>query len=199
MGRFLVTMTASLLALGSSTASRADNALNFYLGIAAGTANIRINGANNSTLLYGDFHQNDVGWKAFAGIRPISLIGAEVQYVDFGNASDLSGNEVHQQAAAAYGMLYLPIPVPLFDVYAKAGLAWLRSAAHTQMYGTAPICQYLPCGTSPYTFSRNDADAAFGAGVQFKFSRLAIRAEYERVQGSAAKPDLASIGLTWTL
>ena len=75
------------------------------------------------------------------GIRPISLIGAEVQYVDFGNASDLSSNAVHQQAGAVYGMLYAPIPVPLFDVYAKAGLAWLRSTANTQIPNTTGQCQ----------------------------------------------------------
>lgn len=83
-------------------------------------------------------------------------------------------------------------------MYAKAGLAWLRSNANSQIFNTSGLCQDAPCPLLPYTFSHNEADVAFGAGVQFKFSKLAIRGEYERIQGSAAKPDLLSLGLTWT-
>ncbi len=95
-------------------------------------------------------------------------------------------------------MLYAPIPVPLFDVYAKAGVAWLRTSGNSQAFNTSGPCQLLPCSLLPYHFSRNDTDPAFGAGVQFKVSKLALRAEYERIQGSAGKPDLVSLGLTWT-
>jgi len=198
MNKLIAAVTASLPALGASTACRADEPLDFYLGVASGSADVRISEANINTLLYNGFHQNDVGWKVFTGLRPISLIGAEAEYVDFGNASDRAGNTVHQLAGAVYGMLYAPLPIPLFDVYAKAGLAWLRNTANTQIYSTAPICREIPCGTSPYAFSRNDADAAFGAGVQVKISKLALRVEYERIQSSAATPDLVSLGLTWT-
>jgi opacity protein-like surface antigen len=197
MNRFIVAIAASLIASGFSTDSRADDPLNFYLGGALGVSSVRMNGVNDSNLSNG-FNHNDAGGKVFVGIRPISLIGAELQYVDFGDPSDRYGNDVHQQAGAVYGMLYAPIPIPSFDVYAKAGLAWLRSTANTQIANTNGPCQDLPCGTLPYTFSRNNADAAFGAGAQIKFSRLAIRGEYERIQGSAAKPDLLSLGLTWT-
>jgi len=75
------------------------------------------------------FSQNYVDWKALLGIRPVSLIGAQLQYVDFGDPSDSYGSDVHQEAGTVYGVLYAPILVPLFDVYAKAGLAWLRSHA----------------------------------------------------------------------
>ena len=40
---------------------------------------------------------------------------------------------------------------------------------------------------------------AYGAGVQGKIGSLAIRAEYERIGGSSANPDLISLGVTWTL
>jgi opacity protein-like surface antigen len=197
MNRFVAAMTVSLIALSFSTATRADNPLNFYLGGALGVSSVRMNAVSDSNLSNG-FDHNDAGGKVFVGIRPIPLIGAEVQYVFFGDPSDRYGNDVRQQAGAVYGMLYAPIPIPLFDVYAKAGLAWLRSTANTQIANTNGPCQDLPCGSLPSTLTRNNADAAFGAGVQIKLSNLAIRGEYERIQGSAAKPDLLSFGLTWT-
>ncbi len=95
-------------------------------------------------------------------------------------------------------MLYAPIPVPLFDVYAKAGVAWLRTNGDTQAFNTSGPCQQLPCSLLPYHFSRSTTDPAFGAGVQLKLSKLALRAEYERVVSSAVEPDLVSLGLMWT-
>jgi hypothetical protein len=75
----------------------------------------------------------------------------------------------------------------------------LRSTANTQIANSNGPCRYeLPCGALPYTYTRSDTDIAFGAGVQFKFSKFAIRGEYERIEASAAKPDLVSLGLAWT-
>jgi opacity protein-like surface antigen len=199
MNRLVVALMVALMAICFSAVSRSDNPLNVYVGGAVGWSNVQLTSDNNvNTFLYDGFHQTEAGWKALVGMRPIPLIGAELQYVDFGTPSDNNGNDVHQQAAAVYGLLYAPVPVPLFDVYAKAGLAWLRTNADTRIFATGGPCQDAPCGTFPFSFSRNDADFAFGAGVQFKFSKLAIRGEYERVQGSDSKPDMFSLGLTWT-
>jgi hypothetical protein len=75
MGRFIVAMAVSLIALIASTASRADNPLNFYLGVASGSANVRLSGDHNiNTLLYNGFHQNDVGWKVFVCPHPRTVI-----------------------------------------------------------------------------------------------------------------------------
>jgi hypothetical protein len=38
---------------------------------------------------------------------------------------------------------------------------------------------------------------AYGAGAQLKFTRLAIRAEYERISASSGDVDMLSLGLTF--
>jgi hypothetical protein len=136
------------------------------------------------------------------GLRPLPLLGAELSYLDFGHpAGSLFGKpaDASMRGESAFGVVYLPIPV--VDVFAKAGAAHIQST----VTGFAPngipdfVCSVgVPCGTSPIRQNRNSTNFASGGGVQFKFDAWAVRAEYERFNFSGQSPYLASLGLTWS-
>ena len=102
------------------------------------------------------------------------------------------------KATTAFGILYAPIPLPILDVYAKAGVARLQtSVAAAGAFGCWPPLQ---CAAYPATVHRDQTDAryAYGAGIQAKLSAIGIRLEYERISASEGDPNLLSLGITWT-
>jgi hypothetical protein len=133
------------------------------------------------------------------------MLGAEVEYIDFGHPAALENEtftDVRAQAAAAFGLLYLPLPMPVLDVYAKAGIARSQIAVNAHAYAacTAIVGPGLPPCVPEYFYyrDRTDESFAYGAGAQLKLSSFAIRAEYERIDVSYGNPDLLSFGVTWT-
>jgi hypothetical protein len=201
----------------ASTASLADNLLGFYLGAAAGESHVR-----TSQEILGDtnydyeFDATHSAWKATVGFRPISPLGVEFSYIDFGNPR--SGSTIYgfggltQTDANAWTLValgYLPLPVPYLDVYGKLGIA--RLYTKTTEVGPVPVgalalpgaaCPSSGCQTSglasAFNISDTSTDVAYGVGVQGKLGALAIRAEYERIGASGGNPDLISLGVTWT-
>ena len=194
-----------VLMIGSNIVHRvyaADDPLGLYVGGALGQSDVRV----DESVFGGPpgFAAHRDGWKLLLGLRPISLLGAELDYTDFGNArfagppnslgSALRG-DTHPKATTLFGVIYAPIPVPRFDVYAKAGVARLQTSVN------ANYCAVSPCvvtAAAPLALSRTDVRLAYGAGVQFKFAAFAGRLEYERISASTGDPDLTSIGITWS-
>jgi hypothetical protein len=116
--------------------------------------------------------------------------------VDFGHPSGgpaFAPADARARAAALYGLLYLPLPVPSFDVYAKVGFSRLQTTGTGVPIGA---CPGGPCGL--FSLDRTDTRVAFGAGAQIKVSTLAVRAEYERFSSSSGDPSFLSVALTWT-
>ncbi len=125
----------------ASTVACADNLLGFYAGVGMGESTVRSDdgyGYGGSGYDYYHYHDDDhhFGWKAIAGIRPLPIVGAEVEYIDFGHpGSDdyyydryhYYGPDSHPRAIAAFAVGHIPLPLPFLDVYAKAGAA---RAAH---------------------------------------------------------------------
>ena len=80
-----------------------------------------------------------MAWKVIAGIRPISIIGVELEYIDFGhpsnpydpNNSNVTGCDSHPRAAVLFAVGYLPLPIPFIDIFAKAGVARLQTDVTT--------------------------------------------------------------------
>jgi opacity protein-like surface antigen len=173
--------------------ARADDPLGFYVGGAVGQARV------DATAPYvSGFRENHSAFKVIAGLRPISLVGAELAYADFGHPSHLNGfllTDVTMKGAAAFGMLYLPVPI--VDVYVKVGLARLRSTATTTV--VCPSIGPCPLIATPGPVSRTNVGFAGGAGAQFKVGAFAIRGEYERFNAAGGHPGLFSLGLTWAL
>jgi opacity protein-like surface antigen len=206
-----IAMVLSLLA----TAAVA-NPLGFYIGAAVGQA--RAHGKLNLNEIVGGvsspfaFASHATGWKAIVGLRPISLLGAEAEYIDFGAAKGTAGlasttvvggfngaASAQPRALAVFGLLYLPMPLPLLDVYGKAGVATFKPGLKAAVQSLCP--SGVQCTAPPgiaYDYNRNSQELALGAGVQLKFAGLAVRGEYERISAAKGDPDLLSLGLTWS-
>ncbi len=192
-------------ALGASTSVLADNPLGAYIGAGAGISNV---GSDNYAYNYGyngNFGNNLV-WKVMAGIRPISVVGAELEYIDFGsnNGHDgyygnnyYFGPNSHPKATVLYGVGYLPLPLPFLDVYGKLGAARLQTditSFSSPGYGTCA----QPCIATPYRIDQSDNKFAYGAGVQTHFQDFTFRAEYEGINSQYGNPAAFTVGFTWT-
>jgi hypothetical protein len=202
-----------ILGMGSALASgfaMADNVLGFYAGGAVGQSHVRDSAALISSVR--DFDEQHSAWKVMVGLRPISWIGAEFAYLDFGkpNANSIGGSagviqstriDEHSRAQSLFGVLYLPIPVPRLDIFAKAGYANVtRDVTVTNTttllgVGTCPVSNPGCAVTTTVTDSgRNDKRPAYGAGAQVKLWHISVRAEYERISVPDGDPDLVSLG-----
>jgi hypothetical protein len=140
----IVTLVALILAALPIEPSLAVDLLGLYVGGAVGDAQVDANAPGITT---GDFKQNHSAFKIMAGVHPISPLGAELDYIDFGHPSGSLGGQAadaSMKGAAAFGLLYLPLPLPVVDVYAKAGLARLQSTLNGNQVlsgvGTCAIC-----------------------------------------------------------
>ena len=186
-------------------AANAADLLGAYVGGAVGQGWTNGTDLDVAGASYGEFNANHSAFKVMAGIRPLPLLGAEVAYVDFGHAHqslagpDSGSAEVHLRGAAAFAILYLPVPI--VDVYAKAGLASLRTTSSVALtrVGVGTCVIGVPnCGS--YSAEDRDTNARFagGVGAQLKLGPWAVRAEYERFSAAGANPALATVGFTWT-
>jgi opacity protein-like surface antigen len=196
----------AILAVGAcatSTAALADNPAGFYLGAGAGYSTIRSD--DPAYGLPGYFNDHQTAWKVIAGVRPISIIGVEYEYIDFGHPNNNYGSsgfnyyglDSHPRANMLLGVGYLPLPIPFFDVYGKAGVARLQTDVTTFVQDG---CQGPSTSCTGTYFRRNETDNkfAYGVGVQSKVWGVAFRAEYERISSQFGDPDALTVGATWT-
>jgi hypothetical protein len=184
--------------------ANATDPLGMYVGGAVGQSRVEadVSGIFGS----GIFREDHGAFQVMAGVRPISLLGAELAYVNLGHPSgDIGGfpADVTTRGVAAFGVLYLPIPIPAFDIYAKAGLARMQGTVNSTNYRLRIDCfpglACTPMYTGPnFPMDRTDTHFAAGAGAQVKFGSWAVRAEFERFDAIGAHPSLASVGITWS-
>lgn len=213
--RLIGALTIAVVGCGTSSDALAANAFGFYLGAGAGESHLR---AGTEVIDPGPpepyigpaytFDAHHSAWKVTTGIRPLSALGVELQYMDFGKASTgvvpTGGGTLlsaEAEAVTMFGLGYLPLPLPFLDVYGKLGVARLR----TSLKEIGPIAIICPIGAAlmpcqPPTFNQVDwtTNLAYGAGVQGRIRNFAIRAEYERISGGERTPDMVSLGVTWT-
>ncbi len=164
-----------MLALAGATAPAFSVDKGFYLGAALGQSESGLRDSNFN------FKDRDQGYKLIAGIRVLSLLAVEINYVDLGTSS-VGGAQAKTKAADGFAMVFLPIP--LVDVYGKLGyVSWKTDAS-------APTLA---------SFRRTGSDLAYGAGVQVHFGSLSARLEYEAFDApTAGKPTFLSLGATYT-
>jgi opacity protein-like surface antigen len=202
--------------LGAMTIAQADP-LDLYLGASFGQAHIRaqlngLSGASGPLGSLGSFDSTKSAYQAMLGIRLISFLGAEVDYMDLGQqsvrgpgqpapgepGSFVAAEQVSQKGEAAFGMLYLPVPV--IDVYVKAGISHITTDMSATIdspgVGTCAI-SHPNCALSYASHSSSDVGFAYGAGVQWKLGQWAVRGEYERFDAAGANPSLLTIGMTY--
>jgi hypothetical protein len=209
VGFTLIGSAVSASAMADGALFGLYNPLGVYVGAGAGRSTL------NETQFdhFGDyFHHIDgqpLGWNAVIGLRPIPFLGAEAEYIDFGNShlgagppflvgglpQQYLGGEAHDRAVAVFAVGYLPLPVPWLELFGKLGAAQIwEHDSYSVSYNNA--VGYATDNTHP-------SGAAYGGGVQFRFEQLAIRAQFERISGSRSfggwnNPQLLSLGLNWT-
>jgi hypothetical protein len=202
----------SLNALADDGLFGLSNPLGLYIGAGAGQSNI---GYTHFDDIGDSFHRRGgepLGWNAMIGLRPIPFLGAEAEYIDFGNTK-LGGSSIyspesvtqeglfgstHDRAAALFAVGYLPLPIPWMEPFAKLGWGQIWDHQHYEAVdpNAAPA---FPA----FTQTTHSNGVAYGGGVQFHFSQLAVRAQYEvisssRTFGERDDPGLLSVGLNWT-
>jgi hypothetical protein len=220
-----------LVGLAPEVAGAAD-LLGFYIGGAAGQSQLRGDikpcgpfvespgascpGSILSPIPSVSFARNTTGREAFAGIRPVPFLGAEVEYIDFGssggssvainstaNTMPLAGSATtHPTATALYAVGYLPVPLPHLDIFAKAGVAELRSNINFSgelgcvvVFAHGAVCD--PVALLQSSVKSTNTRPAYGAGLQMKLGSFALRAAYERISANTGDPSLLSLGLIW--
>lgn len=209
--------------LGAIRAARADDLLGLYVGAAFGQAHIRVQPGQvipGSSGALDSLDMTHSAFKAIVGVRPLPFLGAEVSYMDFGKVSSLNGQVVagaagyqpfiaqseqaSQKGESAFALLYLPVPI--IDIYVKAGLSRITTDYNVTYLGYLPgvgTCAInVPnCSETVLTASRDSTDTgfAYGAGLQWKLGPWAVRGEYERFDAAGANPSLFSIGMTYWL
>ena len=171
-----------LLALGG-VAQAADNG--FYVGGGVSQARLDDIGDDFDTGDLNDFKLHDTAWKAIVGFRPMKMFAVEANYDDLGSENrSLGAGEFRADAKAfaAYGVVFLPIPI--VDLYAKAGLARWKTSARAD---------------GLFDLDDKGTDFAYGAGVQMNFGSLAARLEYEQFDIKHTDGvELLTLGLTYT-
>jgi opacity protein-like surface antigen len=187
-------MTPLLLCTGLavSTAAGADDLLGLYVGAGVGQAQLKQ-----------DYYQIDshtTGWKLVAGWRPISSLGAEIDYADLGSkdvtyvSAGTTQVSTKAHAASLYAVGYLPVPAPWLSLYVKGGAT--RATADTHGSVTGAVCGLPPCGPNDFTTDSTSTKFAWGAGAEFKFGLPGIRVEYERLNGPQGDNALLSVAAT---
>jgi len=202
-------LLAVVACAASTAASAADDPLGFYnpaglyFGAGVGESTIRSDDAPYGLPAYYNDHQT--AWKGIIGVRPISFVGAEVEYIDFGQPGHrdftdaaVYGYDSHPTAPILFAVGYLPIPLPYIDIFAKAGVARLRLTANDyalEPCGTSGADCYVITGRSNVTQTK----FAYGAGVSSKLPfGFTVRAEYERISSPYGDPDAFTVSALWT-
>lgn len=188
MQRFAKSSTIALISLATASwacSAQADDLLGLYAGASVGYSTQYINAVS------GGAEQHDTGWKVMAGIRPISFVGAEVEYFNLGTPSrviDAIDVDAKSRGEAAFGVLYLPYGIG--DLFVKAGGASLDTRSYVVSNGGG--------STVLYGVDETDTVAAWGGGGQVKFDNLAVRVEYEGFNAPPGRQSLISAGVLWS-
>jgi hypothetical protein len=181
-------LAVTLAGLVSRPGSAAD-LVGFYAGGAFGQAQVEA-----GTPTFGSFEKNHTAYELMVGLRPIAPIGVEVEYLDFGHPNGTVGGwptDLSMKGTAAFALMYLPLP--LLDLYAKAGIARLDS--HLRTVTNIPCA---PAGCNVFQVESTDSHFAAGVGVQVKLGSWTVRGEYAGFSVAGGKPTLTSIGLMRT-
>ncbi|HTW39126.1 MAG TPA: outer membrane beta-barrel protein [Steroidobacteraceae bacterium] len=136
-------------------------------------------------------HHPVVKW--IAGYRFLDFLGVELNYANLGAADaalldSYSFGYAHADAKeySAYAVGYLPLP--LVDLFAKAGVM------HYELRSNAEVL-----GTSPYSIDASGQQFAWGVGGQMHFGPFAPRLEWEHSNlPYSSSLNLWTVGLTFT-
>jgi opacity protein-like surface antigen len=212
VGFTLIASATCATALADGTIFGLYNPLGVYVGAGIGRSSLNQIQFDQYVDDIQHIDGQPLGWNAVIGIRPIPFLGAEVEYIDFGNThigpgqsflintytQQFLGGEAHDRAAAVFAVGYLPLPIPWLEPFGKLGVAQIYDHESYGIYNNG-----LFDGSVGVSQTTHPSGAAYGGGLQFHIEQLAIRAQYERISGSRSfggwnNPALLSVGVNWT-
>jgi opacity protein-like surface antigen len=165
---------AALLAVLAPLAQAADNG--FYLGAGYVQSDYGLQDVGRE-----GFDDEDSGFKAIVGWRPLDNFGVEVNYIDHGEAFLPPDTRVGAETLSGFAVGYIAFPV--VDLFAKAG------ATSWQVDGNAGLDN----------IKEDDFDFAWGVGIQARIWSLGARLEYEQFPiVDDEKLDTISLSFTYT-
>jgi len=174
------------LVVGASAVQAANNG--FYIGAGVSQAKLKDVGQDFGAGNLDDFKIDNTAWKAIAGFKaPVLPLAVELNYDDLGSDSRTVNGvafNANSKAFAAYAVGFLPLPLPILDLYGKAGLARWTTDAHA---------------AGLFDFDEHGTEFAWGGGAQVHFGGLGARLEYERYNVRHTNGvELLTLGVTWT-
>ena len=175
---FRLVLALSVL-LFATVAPAADNGV--YIGAGITQTNVEIDEI--------DLDENDNGFKALVGFRPLDWLAIEANYVDFGQVSigDPAIAEVEFEAKGIDAFVLGLVDFTVIDLFAKVGVvSW---DADLTLRGLGENDEASEDGT----------DLAYGLGIQARFGSLGARLEAERfdIEDTDAF-DVYSLSVFWT-
>jgi len=184
----------------------------FHIGLALGDSELNFDpssiGIPEDAAPERSTEDSGIGAKLVAGFRPVRVVAAEIQYVDFGEEV-ISGRgygqglvrqgvdiAVEADAWVLAAILFIPEPSPSVDLYAKVGVARIDESTTGSGYDhlTRPECQASPSTVGPglsfpshcqfdTNVDQSDSRAYLGLGARFSIPRAAaLRFEYEWIE-----------------
>jgi opacity protein-like surface antigen len=115
------TITLALVTTIGCAPALAADPLGFYIGAGVGHSQVRNDFEFSDVAIPVSINGSATGWKLMAGIRPLSILGAEVAYIDFGSANGAASIPAtptqgglnatatsHPKAAALFAVGYVP-------------------------------------------------------------------------------------------
>jgi opacity protein-like surface antigen len=214
MNRFIKALgaLAAIAACGASTAVFAAddpfglyNPIGLYVGAGVGESTIRSDDPAYGFPAYYNDHRT--AWKGIIGIRPISYVGVEAEYIDFGQPGHRDGYydvnnfgyDSHPRAPVLFALGYLPIPIPYVDIYAKGGVARLKLTVNDYTSEPCVTQNANPCYVISGRSDVTQTKFAYGAGVSSRLPLgFTVRAEYERIASPYGDPDAFTVSALWT-
>ena len=193
----------------------------FHIGLAVGESDLQWNWSQSGLPEHfwsDETTEPDRVLKVVAGFRPFRVVGFEMQYIDFDEADmrvrgnllfsfAQTGGRFYDQSSymkadadawVLSALLFIPEPSPSFDVYGKAGVAYLDESFVADAYtlDCTPISQCIR--TFHSDVHQSDAELYVGIGAQFKIApAVAVRVEYEAIDRDRDPAAMLSVGIAW--
>jgi hypothetical protein len=214
--QYLVRLLAVVATFGIGNVVRAQEWPRYYIGAAVGSSHLgQASGVPeqfHDGLSEYPFHAGSptsaTGRKVVAGFRPVRVVGVEVQYVNLGSEKAIAESSgqipdfsvyvtTRADAAMLAAVLFIPEPMPLFDVYGKLGVAKLDESffirARDLRLSSACQCRFQA------DEHESVARPYVGIGARFKIlPEVGVSVEYETIDRDIGdSTTLLSLGVVW--
>jgi opacity protein-like surface antigen len=222
--RTSVPLLAAIAAFHTATAARAQEWPRYHVGVGIHTGEVDFEtdweGAGVPEFIRPtSWRESESGspWRLSAGFRPLRVVGAEIEYIDLGDAKAEDGYSTNASvglgdhwlktkasAIVLTAVLFIPERSPSFDVYGKVGVAAYKESFDVHVSNWTPMCRLQPFGQAPECLfdtegHETNSQPYVGLGARFKVAPAwAVRIEYEAIDDDFADATtMLFLGIAW--